>query len=127
MKHLLFVTIILCFPLALLSQVSNINDGFEGNGNITTWAEDSSTIDTEFSNPYIEEINTSNTVLKYEDAGGEYANVRFQTSENFDLSKNSSFSLKIYVPSNSITGTQQNQIAFIISDCVLQGWGIVLF
>ena len=123
MKHLLFVTIIICFPLTLLSQVSNINDGFEGNGNITTWAEDSSTIDTEFSNPYIEEINTSNTVLKYEDAGGDYANVRFQTSENFDLSKNSSFSLKIYVPSNSITGTQQNQISLKLQNSTLvQPW-----
>ena len=123
MKHLLFVTIILCFPLTLLSQVSNINEGFEGNGNITTWAEDSSTIDTEFSNPYIEEINTSNTVLKYEDAGGDYANVRFQTSENFDLSKNSSFSLKIYVPSNSITGTQQNQISLKLQNStIVQPW-----
>jgi hypothetical protein len=123
MKHLLFVTIILCFPLTLLAQVSNINEGFEGNGNITTWAEDSSTIDTEFSNPYIEEINTSNTVLKYEDAGGEYANVRFQTSENFDLSKNSSFSLKIYVPSNSITGTQQNQISLKLQNStIVQPW-----
>ena len=123
MKHLLFVTIILCFPLTLLSQVSNINEGFEGNGNITTWAEDSSTIDTEFSNPYIEEINTSNTVLKYEDAGGDYANVRFQTSENFDLSKNSFFSLKIYVPSNSITGTQQNQISLKLQNStIVQPW-----
>jgi hypothetical protein len=123
MKHLLFVTFIIYFPLTLLSQVSHINEGFEGNGNITTWAEDSSTIDTEFSNPYIEEINTSNTVLKYEDAGGEYANVRFQTSENFDLSKNSSFSLKIYVPSNSITGTQQNQISLKLQNStIVQPW-----
>ena len=123
MKHLLFIAIIICFPLTLLAQVSAINDGFEGNGNITTWTEDSSTIDTAFSNPYIEEINTSNTVLKYEDTGGDYANVRFQTSENFDLSKNSSFSLKIYVPSNSITGTQQNQISLKLQNSTLaQPW-----
>ncbi|MFT5243638.1 MAG: hypothetical protein ACJA1H_002135 [Glaciecola sp.] len=111
MKHLLSVTITICCSLTIFSQVSNVNDDFEGNGNITTWAEDASTIDTEFFNPYPEDINTSNTVLKYEDTGGQYANVRFQTTENFDLSSNSSFSLKIYVPSNSITGTQPNQIS----------------
>jgi spore coat protein CotH len=143
MKHLLFVAFITCFPFTLLSQVSNINDNFEGNGNITTWAADSSTIDTEFSNPYIEEINTSSTVLKYEDTGGEYANVRFQTNENFDLSKNSSFSLKIYVPSTSISGTQPNQISLklqngaidepwttqseIIKAIVLDTWQVVTF
>lgn len=123
MKHLFFVAVISCFPLTLLSQVSAVNDTFEGKGNITTWAADSSTIDTNFSNPYIEEINTSSTVLKYEDTGGEYANVRFQTSENFDLSKNSSFSLKIYVPSNSITGTQQNQISLKLQNSTIsQPW-----
>jgi hypothetical protein len=116
MKHLLFVAFIACFPLTLLSQVSNIKDSFEGDGNITTWAADSSAIDTAFSNPYSEEINTSSTVLKYEDTGGVYANVRFQTNENFDLSKNSSFSLKIYVPSNTISGTQQNQISLKLQD-----------
>jgi hypothetical protein len=116
MKHLLFVAFISCFPLTLLSQVSNINDSFEGNGTITTWAADSSAIDTEFSNPYSEEINTSSTVLKYEHTGGEYANVRFQTNENFDLSKNSSFTLKIYVPSNTISGTQPNQISLKLQD-----------
>jgi hypothetical protein len=123
MKHLLFVAFISCFPLTLLSQVSNIKDSFEGNGNITTWAADSSTIDTEFSNPYSEEINTSSTVLKYEDTGGEYANVRFQTNENFDLSKNSFFSLKIYVPSNAITGAQQNQISLKLQNSTIsQPW-----
>ncbi|MFT4683922.1 MAG: hypothetical protein ACI863_000519, partial [Flavobacteriales bacterium] len=48
MKHLLSVTITICCSLTIFSQVSNVNDDFEGNGNITTWAEDASTIDTEF-------------------------------------------------------------------------------
>jgi hypothetical protein len=116
MKHLFFVAVIAYFPLTLLSQVSNIKDSFEGDGNITSWVADSSALDTAFSNPYSEEINTSSTVLKYEDTGGVYANIRFQTNENFDLSKNSSFSLKIYVPSNSISGTQQNQISLKLQD-----------
>jgi hypothetical protein len=93
----------------MFSQVLTLNDNFEGNGNITTWTEGQSAINTAFSNPYNEEINTSNRVLKYEDTGGEYAHVSFQTSENFILSQNSSFSLKIYVPSNSIKGVQPNQ------------------
>ena len=99
-----------------VGTAENIHDDFEGNGTITTWAEDETTIDTEFTNPYSEEINTSNTVLKYVDIGGSYANVRFDTSENFDLSSNSSFSLKVYVPSNTITGTQINQISLKLQD-----------
>jgi hypothetical protein len=116
MKHLLIVPITLCFSFTLFAQVLSVNDDFEGNGNISTWTEDNVTIDTAFSNPYPEGINTSNTVLKYEDTGGEYANVRFQTSENFDLSSNSTFTLKIYVPSQFITGTQPNQISLKLQD-----------
>jgi len=123
MKSLLIVAISICFSLTLFSQVSNLNDDFEGDGNINTWTEDACTIDVLFSNPFPEKINTSNTVLKYEDSGGQYANVRFQTNENFDLSVNSSFSLKIYVPSNSITGTQPNQISLKLQDGTIdQPW-----
>lgn len=120
MKQLRSVTITLCCSLTIFSQVSNVNDDFEGNGNIATWTADACTIDTEFANPYPEDINTSNTVLKYDDTGGQYANVRFQTSENFDLSSNSSFSLKIYVPSNSITGAQTNQISLKLQDGTIE-------
>ncbi|WP_245925647.1 CotH kinase family protein [Algibacter marinivivus] len=116
MKYLFFVVITICFSTCLFSQVSNLNDDFEGNGNITTWAADNTIIDTAFSNPYPEGINTSNTVLQYEDIGGEWANVRFQASENFDLSTSSSFSIKIYVPSSSITGTQPNQVSLKLQD-----------
>lgn len=123
MKHRLFVIITFSFSLTVFSQVSNLNDDFEGNGNINTWTENACIIDPAFSNPYPEEINNSNTVLKYEDIGGQYANVHFQTNENFDLSVNSSFSLKIYVPSNSITGTQANQISLKLQDGTIdQPW-----
>ena len=96
-----------------------VYDDFEGNGTITTWAEDQSSMDTNFANPHAEGINTSATVLKYEDTGGQYANVRFDTSDNFDLSSNSSFALKIYVPSSSITGNQPNQISLKLQDGTL--------
>jgi hypothetical protein len=100
-----------------------VHDDFEGNGTITTWAGDNVSMDVNFANPYIEGINTSSTVLKYEDMGGQYANVRFDTTDNFDLSTNSTFALKIYVPSSSITGNQPNQISLKLQDGTLaESW-----
>ncbi|TLX70325.1 glycosyl hydrolase family protein [Labilibacter sediminis] len=93
------------------TSATNIYDDFEGNGTITTWAEDASLMDVSFTNPYQTGINTSSTVLKYEDNGGTYANIRFDTNDNFDLSLNSSFALKVYIPSDGITGSQPNQIS----------------
>ncbi|MDG1503695.1 MAG: family 16 glycosylhydrolase [Flavicella sp.] len=99
-------------------------DNFEGDGNITTWAEDGTTMDTGFSNPFSTGINNSNNVLKYQDAGGQYANIRFDVSENFDLSSNSLFTLKIYVPQAGITGNQPNQISLKLQDGTLgEPWG----
>ncbi len=99
-------------------------DNFEGDGNITTWAEDATTMDTGFSNPFSTGINSSNTVLKYQDAGGQYANIRFDVSENFNLSSNSLFALKIYVPTAGITGNQPNQISLKLQDGTLgEPWG----
>ena len=91
-------------------------DDFEGNGNIATWAEDASVMDTNFPNPYIDVNNGSATVLKYIDEGGDYANVKFDTATNFDLSVDNTFTLKIYVPSSSITGSQTNQISLKLQD-----------
>jgi hypothetical protein len=122
-QHLLSITTALFFSLTLFSQVENVQDDFEGNGNITSWTEDNCNINTAFSNPYPIEINTSNTVLEYRDTGGQYANIRFQLSENFNLLENSTFSLKIYVPSSSITGSQPNQISLKLQDGSLgQPW-----
>jgi hypothetical protein len=105
------------------NAATNVHDDFEGNGTITTWAGDGASMDTSFANPYVEGINTSATVLKYEDTGGQYANVRFDTTDNFDLSTNSTFALKIYVPSSSITGNQPNQISLKLQDGTLgQPW-----
>tara|TARA_B100000809_G_scaffold251920_1_gene285997 strand:- start:15719 stop:18316 length:2598 start_codon:yes stop_codon:yes gene_type:complete len=134
MKDIIFISTTLFFSLTLFSQVSsnqnNMNsavllfsDDFEGNGNIPNWVADASTINTEYSNPYPKGINTSNTVLKYEDTGGHYANFRCQATANFDLSVHSSFTLKIYVPSSSITGSQTNQISLKLQDGTLnQPW-----
>jgi hypothetical protein len=50
-------------------------------------------------------------VLKYVDDGGQYANVGFNVSPNFDLSEDAVFKIKVYVESSSITGSQPNQIS----------------
>jgi len=50
------------------------------------------------------------------DIGGTYANVQFEIDTNFDLTLKNSFSLKIYVPSNGVTGNQNNQISLKLQD-----------
>jgi hypothetical protein len=88
------------------------NDDFEGCDGISSMKGDGTTIDVAFANPYKTGINTSAHVLKYVDDGGQYANVGFNVSPNFDLSENATFKIKVYVESSSITGSQPNQISF---------------
>ena len=118
-------------------------DNFEGSGTITTWAGDDCGMNTAFANPFKVLANNSNTVLKYDDAGGTYANVRFEVSPNFDMTAKSKFTLKIYVPSSGVTGSQINKISLklqngtaaepwaqqteIIKTIVLDAWQEVTF
>tara|TARA_B110000046_G_scaffold185661_1_gene228406 strand:- start:387 stop:866 length:480 start_codon:yes stop_codon:yes gene_type:complete len=76
-------------------------------------------MNTSYTNPYKESINTSNTVLEYKDNGGQYANIFFDVSNTFDLSTNHTFTLKIYVPSASITENENNQISLKLQDNTL--------
>ena len=109
MKNLLLTFL---FLLTLISNAQQtVEDDFEGNGTISTWFGDDTNINAQFNNPYKETINTSNTVLKYEDVGGQYANIRFQLDEKFDLSEDYTFTFKIYVPLIGITGSQNNQVS----------------
>lgn len=101
----------------------DIYDNFEGDGTITSWTEDASLMDLNFTNPYKEGINTSENVLRYEDEGTTYANIRFDTASNFDLTTESVFTLKIYVDPSSISGNQPNQISLKLQDGTLgQPW-----
>lgn len=109
-----FLTLFL--PILGFSQTTEVYDDFEGNTNITTWAGDDCGIDISFDNPYVQGINTSQKVLKYQDTGGTYANVRFDVSDNFNLSTNQTFALKIYIPSSGITGNQTNQVSLKLQD-----------
>jgi beta-glucanase (GH16 family) len=123
-KYLVVVVAFLfCLPIITQAQTQTVQDDFEGNGTITGWFGDDCNFNTNLSNPFSQGINTSATVLEYHDVGGQYANVRFQVGNNFDLSTNHTFSLKIYVPSSGLTGSQTNQISLKLQDGSLgQPW-----
>ena len=116
MRNLYFI---LFFLLSIFCHGQNVEDDFEGNGTISTWYGDNCGINANFGNIYQQGINTSSTVLEYHDTGGQYANIGFNTGNNFDLSIKNTFTLKIYVPSNGITGGQPNQISLKLQDGTL--------
>ncbi len=105
---------LLLLPFLVFAQTAD--DDFEGSGSITTWAGDDCGMDNAFTNPFPEGINTSATVLRYQDDGGQYANIRFEIDETFNLAENPAFALKIYVPSSGITGNQANQVSLKLQD-----------
>ncbi len=107
----------LLFSATAVSQ--KVEDNFEGAGTITSWFGDACAINTSFANPFKVGINTSATVLRYVDSGGQYANVRFDVPVNFDLSTNHTFSLKIYVASSDTTGSAPNQVSLKLQDNTL--------
>ncbi len=136
-----FLLLSLLYFSGVFSQ--KVEDDFEGGGTINNWFADACVVNTSFSNPFKGGINNSATVLKYIDSGGQYANVRFDTASNFDLSVNNTFSLKIYVSSNDITGNAPNQVSLklqnknlaapwstqseIIKTIVLNQWQTITF
>ncbi|MCB0635973.1 MAG: family 16 glycosylhydrolase [Lewinella sp.] len=117
------LALILCMISFLRAQEMAVFDDFEGNGTITTWAGDDCGFETGFANPFPEGGNTSSAVLRYHDTGGAYANVRFDVPYNFDLSVDHAFTVKIYVPSNGLIGSQPNQLSLKLQDgTLLQPW-----
>lgn len=107
-------SLLLISPFWANSQT--IKDDFEGNGNIGNWQGDNCLIKTDLPNPFQASANNSAKVLEYKDNGGLYANVRFDVTKNFDLSKGSIFSFKIYIPSNALSGNQPNQVSLKLQD-----------
>lgn len=114
LKFLSILFLLFCLSFTGMSQ--SVFDDFEGNGTITTWFGDNCNLNISLPNPFPEGINTSNTVLEYGDVGGQYANVRFDVNNNYDLSTNHTFSFKIYVPSDGLTGSQNNQVSLKLQD-----------
>lgn len=101
----------------------DVQDDFEGTGTITTWFGDACGMNNNLYNPVQQGMNTSATVLEYNDTGGQYANVRFDAVSNFDFSVKNSFKLNIYVPSAGITGAAPNQVSLKLQDGTLaQPW-----
>lgn len=101
MKKLVFSSISIL--MSFLASGQAIQDNFEGTGNIASWFGNNCELEQPFANPFQIGINPSSKVLKYNDIGGQYANVRFDATANFNLSANNTFTLKIYVPSSGIT------------------------
>lgn len=108
--------LLLLLSCGSLLNAQSLQDDFEGNGNISTWYGDDCTIDIAKANPYQQGINTSATVLEYHDVGGQYANVRLDGASNFNMANHSVFQIKVYVPSNGLTGNQSNQISCKLQD-----------
>ncbi|MFQ3297240.1 MAG: hypothetical protein ACI9K4_000454 [Polaribacter sp.] len=108
--------------MAVVDTEPIVNDDFEGDGTITSWAGDACGMDNTFSNPYVDALNGSSTVLEYNDTGGQYANVRFDVTTDFDLTAKAKFTLKIYVPSSSVAGSQTNQISLKLQDADANPW-----
>lgn len=103
----------------IYSQLQTTSDNFEGNGTVLSWFGSDCGMDNHFTNPYPSGINSSTTVLKYSDTGGLYAHIGFNGVGNFNLIPNSSFSLKIYIPSNGLIGNQTNQISLKLQNSLL--------
>jgi len=116
--HRIAISIILLFLFSfeIQAQTQTVQDDFEGNGTITSWFGDDCNINTSYPNPFPSGINTSATVMEYDDIGGQYANVRFEVDNNFNLSFDYIFSLKIYVPTSGLTGNQPNQVSLKLQD-----------
>ncbi len=144
MKISTLVLLTFLFPLInCLGQSTTVQDDFEGNGTINTWAEDNCLLNIARSNPFPKDINTSPTVLEYHDVGGQWANIRFDITPYFELMNYHTFSFKIYVPSNGLTGNAPNQVSLklqnknlnepwstqseIIQPIKLDDWQIVTF
>ena len=91
------------------------HDDFEGNGNISTWYGDACGQEI-IDNPVSGTINKSAKVLKYSDDGGQYANIRFDAPQKLDLSIYNKVTVKVYVPSSGLTGSQDNKLWIKLQD-----------
>lgn len=119
LKHTL-VLVAVSISIDLLGQVNYLHQDFETKDSILDWSADQCLMDSFYANPYQDGTNSSQKVLKYEDIGGQYANVRLDLDNPLNLRDNNGFQLLLYIPSNAITGTQKNQISLKLQDGRLQ-------
>jgi beta-glucanase (GH16 family) len=109
MLKLLLIPIFILLSLCSYAQL--LKDNFEGESIISSWYADDAEINISYNNHQIDQENASVNVLRYADSGGDYANIGFDTPQPIALNEDSPFTLKVYIPSNSITGNQPNQIS----------------
>lgn len=115
MKNFIFPVLLCLWSAQITRAQSTITDNFEGSGTIT-WQNDQCTMNVNFANPFSNSSNNSATVMSYHDTGGQFANVFFDVPFPFELATNHTFTLKIYVPSSGLTGSQPNQISLKLQD-----------
>ncbi|HAE31402.1 MAG TPA: beta-glucanase, partial [Flavobacteriales bacterium] len=72
LKQKTVATLLFFTCLVGMGYAQSVQDNFEGTGTISTWAGDDCGMDPAFSNPNIDLINPSSTILKYDDFGGQY-------------------------------------------------------
>jgi beta-glucanase (GH16 family) len=125
------------------SHAQVLNDNFEGQSSIDFWYSDNSLMNISYPNPFPTGMNSSTHVLRYQDLGGQYANIGFNSISRMQITSNTPFSFKIYVPSSGLTGNQTNQVSLklqnanlgepwttqseIIKPIVLNQWQTVTF
>ncbi|MCH2215337.1 MAG: family 16 glycosylhydrolase [Flavobacteriales bacterium] len=95
---------------AVTAQVIELSYDFEEATDIP-WTGDNANVDSNFPNPFQGGFNSSATVLRYEDWGADYANIKLDVPINFDLRENHTFSTWIYVSSSDVSGDQPNQVS----------------
>jgi len=136
----IFVLSHLFFPV--LAQVQILDDGYEADSGLS-WTGVTCNVDTSYNNPVSGSFNTSATVMRYEDDGGQYAHVRLDVDNYLDIGKSPVFIMKIYIPSDGITGNSDNKVSVklqnnnlnepwntqteIIKPLVLDQWQEVIF
>ena len=60
--------------------------------------------------------NSSASVLKYDDTGGQYANIQFDADQTFDLSVNNKFTLKVFVPTPATAHAETKRLWLKLQD-----------
>lgn len=113
------LSLFLSIALSSLVSAQSLQDDFEGNGTIAAWYGDDCALDPAFANPFAQGINNSAQVLKYEDSGGQYANIYFDAGRTLNLAQASRFSFKIYLPSASMSGNAPLQVSLKLQNAAL--------
>tara|TARA_B100000809_G_scaffold77865_2_gene75721 strand:+ start:15281 stop:16819 length:1539 start_codon:yes stop_codon:yes gene_type:complete len=102
------------------TERNDSKDNFEGNGNVVWSGDGATTLDADFANPWMTGVNTSATILKYNDNKELYANIRFDLiadhTQKFDLTTKNIFTVKVYVPTPNTAVTQPMQLALKLQD-----------